>query len=162
MPKRTTKKDAAIGQLLFFLGSISWLIYSISRHDILPAFWSGSFAIAFVCWLIAMHLPTTCGVITQKGHPCRNRTNGILFGCGSGKHIWAKVFARFGVRRKVPAGQNFPATSGNLHSEGVGQPTTVKVSGVQEKTNEAIVFWLTVISTGAGVVSMVTSIIAIA
>jgi hypothetical protein len=105
-------------------------------------------------------MPTTCGVTTKKGYPCPNSTTGVLFGCGSARgHTWAKFFARFGIHRNVPR------TSRPVHSRsapGVAEAEVrVEVSGIEEKTKEVITFWLTVVSTFAGVVSMVAGVIAI-
>lgn len=135
------------------------MIYFINSHQPLLAFWSGSFAVAFVCWLVAVRLPTRCGVTTLKGHPCPNPTTGVLFGCG--KHTWDKLFARFGIRRRTEGIRVSPTISRNPAVEPAASEPSAKVSGVKEDPKDAIVFWLTAVSTAAGVVSMVTSIVAI-
>lgn len=161
MAKNRTKKDVAVAQFMFLLAAIAGFFYAVSRHDILFTFWTGSFAVAFVCWLIAVHMPTKCNVITKKGHPCPNDTYGVLFGCGSARgHTWAKFFARFGVHRKVI--QVRPVTASLALIPTPAPMSTATVSGVDDKAKDLIVFWLTVVSTAAGVVSMATSIIAIA
>jgi hypothetical protein len=105
-------------------------------------------------------MPTTCGVITKKGHPCPNSTTGVLFGCGRARgHTWAKFLARFGIHRDAPR-PNGPVRS---RTAPVVTETEVRVevSGIEEKPKEVITFWLTVVSTFAGVVSTVAGVIAI-
>jgi hypothetical protein len=159
--KRRTKKDTAAAQVMCILTAIAGFIYAVSRHDILLALWTGSFVVALACWLIAVQMPTTCNVITKRGHPCPNNTYGVLFGCGQAQgHTWTKFFARFGIHRKTVHVR--PIISGSAPIQTVAASSTATVSGVDDKTKDLIVFWLTVISTAAGVVSMATSIIAIA
>jgi hypothetical protein len=111
------------------------------------------FAITATCLLIAVHLPTTCGVITLKGEPCPNRTTGVLFGCGNARgHTWAKFFARFGWSRKVP---QRPRARPYREPE----PEPDRPSGVEEPKRARILFWGAIISTTAGTISMTTDII---
>ncbi|WP_258950262.1 hypothetical protein [Lentzea californiensis] len=42
--------------------------------------WTGSFAVATACWIIAVLYPVACGAPARQGLPCRNTSNGVLFG----------------------------------------------------------------------------------
>jgi len=61
----------------------AFTIYSIAYSDWDKLSWAWPTAIAIPCCAIAVKAPTTCGVTTQKGHPCPNPTTGILLGCAA-------------------------------------------------------------------------------
>jgi hypothetical protein len=127
-------------------------ILSVAQGRYLTALWCGLFAVAATCWLIAVNLPTTCGVTTLEGRACPNRTTGVLFGCSQAKgHIWAKFFARFGWSRKVPPPRR--ATTLSEPEPKPGHP------GVEEDKRSRILFWATFVATTAGTISMTTDII---
>lgn len=160
MSKQQNKKNKALGQLTFFVIALALCAYSLSQHQYEPATLFGLSVVSFILWLIAVHAPTTCGVTTLDGHPCTRRIDGILFGCQD--HTWAKLFAWFGYRRKIPTRRT---RSQDMHSPpaqavaNTGKPE--KVSGIDESLKNVILFWATIISTAAGVGSVVVSIIAL-
>lgn len=161
MAKRQSKKETALWQLAIFASAIALCIYSISQRQYGPSALFGFAALVMALWFVAVRVPTYCGVITLKGLPCRNRTTGILLGCG--KHTWDKFLAWFGYHRKRPESRRFPQSSPTSPVQMTPKPEESKqVSGVEETTRNTILFWATIISTGAGVGSMIVGVIAIA
>jgi hypothetical protein len=150
--------------------------WSVSFLLLFYFFTIGAWALGFCCtfiviaipsWVIAIKAPAICGVITQRGHPCPNPTKGVLFGCNqarNGTHVWAKLLARFGWRRELPLhamridaerAVSFVREPSDLPGK-QREPVTVEV---EEDLKSAILFWLTVCSTFAGVVSAVVAVL---
>lgn len=159
MAGRARKHESAFFILLMALGAAAYAIHSIGQQDWVAVTWSASMAIAVPCWLIAIKAPTRCGVMTEKGHPCPNRTYGILFGCGSAEgHTWDKFFARFGWRRepRMQALRRRHEDGGRGHqAEPVVERPQVLLG---EDRKSRIAFWLGFTATVAGCISAGTDI----
>lgn len=130
---------------------------SVTSHDVARAILSVAASIAIPLWVLAIEVPSRCGVTTLKGTSCRHPTTGIIFGCGSPGHTWGKVFSRFGWRRQVfPS----PASSGRFSSDAPrpaqdessvsGTPVLVRI---EESAKTTVAFWATLSSTLAGLIS---------
>jgi hypothetical protein len=142
--------------------AVAYLIYSILHLHWPDAVMSICTAIAIPCWVIAVKVPTRCGVTTKHGHPCPNPTTGVLVGCGSAAgHAWAKVLARFGWKRQALPSSKTPrvAASPQLSSdtgkpEAAAEPMVVRIA---EDRRSAVAFWMAVTSTVAGATSAIAA-----
>jgi hypothetical protein len=135
----------------------AYSVYSVVHHDWNSALWTGCVAIGVPCWLFAIKAPNTCGVITKLGHPCPNRSYGVLFGCGNAEgHTWAKFFAQFGWRRQPARLQTLGRSDPPPADRSV--PKGGKISNEQRNTRDQIVFWSAIVATFAGLVSAATDL----
>jgi hypothetical protein len=151
------KRDAAFVILALEAVAIVGVVFFLVTLDFMSVAWSLSIAIAIPAWLLAVKAPTVCGVTTQKGGQCSRRVNGVIFGCGTSNHTWAKFFSRFGWRRqpdpntssgKTGAAASF-STAGNVTASGV-EMMTVRIA---EDTKSKVAFWLALTATTCGLVS---------
>jgi hypothetical protein len=160
-----TKRNAAIGVLVFWVSAIGGAIYAASHSDWLMLTWTSCCIAAVPLWLAAFKVRTKCGVITARGRRCPNPSTGVLFGCGSAKdHTWAKLLSRFGLdRRHRPARSDGSNRSNNTAQ---GAPTPNQAAGafnelpseaakvqIERSRVDTLLFWLTFCSTIAGVTS---------
>lgn len=144
MPRKTRRKRA-IFYVVFVGILVIFCIVAINRGN----YWRATaFAVAATCWIIAARFPVKCGVTTRQGLPCRNPANGVLFGCSQAGHTWIKFRAHFGRHERVRV-RGTPAASR-------AEPRPVDVA---EPRRANVLFWLTVISTSAGFISMSTDVI---
>lgn len=83
------------------IGSIGLFVYSAFRdHDVLKISLIVLVALMILSWIVAMKIPSTCGVTTVKGGRCTRDTKGVIFGCRR-DHYWEKALARRGKRKQV-------------------------------------------------------------
>jgi hypothetical protein len=145
MPRKTRRTRARF-YFVLVAALLAWCVVAIDHGDYIRAVWTGSFAVATACWIIAVLFPVRCAVTTRQGLPCRNAANGVLFGCSQSSHTWIKFRAHFGrherVRTATAARAAPPPRSGN--------PAEARRSAVQ--------FWLAIVATGAGFISMLTDV----
>jgi hypothetical protein len=156
---KTTKKQAALTVIVAWIIALLFAAISLHNKDWAAFIWSTSTVIALPCWAIAVKAPTHCGVITIKGHPCPNRTTGILMGCGSARgHTWAKFFSWFGWRwRHVAtqqegsqAFQSPPPSGESPELPTLSEPIRVRV---EEGFKDKAIFVCTASSTLTGLIS---------
>ncbi|WP_007506778.1 MULTISPECIES: hypothetical protein [Pseudofrankia] len=158
------KRNVALSLLVVELGAIALLVASLISFDWHQLWFALSVSIAIPCWLLAVKAPSTCGVTTQRGTPCRNRTVGVLFGCSQapgGGHVWAKFFARFGwhPHQPVPADAEnsaSPSTRGSTSPDGTvltAHQRGIVVVRLEEDMQSTLTFWMTVVATLSGVIS---------
>jgi hypothetical protein len=166
--RRTNRKTVALWVLATELIALGYFVYSVVHRDLVSAGGSVSIAIAIVSWLFAVKVPTRCGVTTLRGHPCPNPTTGVIFGCGSANHTWAKLLENLGFRRSppnrsrpehssVPSASASPATANYSVPIDPVRPTAAE----REIRRNSVLFWLTIVSTTGGLVSTTTDIIGV-
>jgi hypothetical protein len=87
----------------------SWLIVAVIAafvisafrdHDVLKIALIVSVVLMIISWIVAMELPTKCGVTTVRGGRCKLDAKGVIFGCRRW-HRWEKARARRGKRQQV-------------------------------------------------------------
>jgi hypothetical protein len=154
----------ALWILVTEFGALVYFVVSVVQRDWLSAAGSISVAVAIVAWVAAVKMPTRCGVTTIRGHPCPNPTTGVLFGCGSADHTWAKPLARIGLKRspirrpasdarRQPSWSNAPAAT---HAAPMPTPAT---PAERERLRSTALFWLAILSTTGGLTSTTTDLI---
>ncbi|MEV6239544.1 hypothetical protein [Lentzea sp. NPDC051838] len=141
MARKNRRKRATF--YFVFVGVLVVLcIVAIHRES----YWRAvTFAVAATLWIVAARFPVKCAVTTRQGLPCRNPANGVLFGCSQSGHTWIKFRAHFGQHERVRSA----ATTSRA------QPRTVDVA---EPRRDTILFWLTIVATSAGFISMLTDV----
>lgn len=149
MPRKTRRKRA-----LFYFALVGALligcVVAINHGNHWRAVWTGSFAMAAACWIVALRFPVRCGATTRQGLSCRNAANGVLFGCSQAGHTWIKFKAHFGRTEPVRARATTRSSTGSS-SEAQPQPAA-------ESKRSTVLFWLTVIATCSGTISMTTDV----
>lgn len=94
--KRKTRRQLSLVFFGIFAFAASLSVVQFGHSHLKDGFgWLGLAALA-VAVLFGFTLPTSCRVITDKGHPCTKEAGGFLFGCTSSDHQLAKFFARVG------------------------------------------------------------------
>jgi len=154
------KHETAFVVVLTTIAAAAYSVYSIVHSDWNSALWTGCLAVGVPCWLFAIKAPNTCGVTTRRGHPCRNPSYGVLFGCGSAEgHTWAKFFAHFGWRRRPvqprTRGLSGPIITAELDRAPHEEP---RISHEQRRGRDNVVFWAAMVATVAGVASAATDL----
>lgn len=157
MPGLMLKRDAALLLLLMEAAAIIGVVYFSVSLNFMSLLWSLSFAIAFPTWVLAVKAPTKCGVTTQKGGQCSRNVNGVIFGCGTSNHTWAKFFSRFGWRRQpdpnvASSKRDVLNQAPALGSESSGDAEVMTVR-IAEDTKSKVAFWLALTATTCGLVS---------
>jgi hypothetical protein len=151
------KRDTAFIILGIEAVAIVGVVYFLVTLDWMSVIWSLSVAIAIPSWLLAVKAPTYCGVTTQAGGKCTRPVNGVIFGCGTSNHTWAKFFSRFGWRRQSDpnraSAKNGP-TDQLAGSRGAaqGDSGTMTVT-IAEDTKSKVAFWLAFIATLCALIS---------
>lgn len=146
MPRKTRRKRARF-YVVLVAALLAWCVIAIDHGDHSRAVWTGSFAVATGCWITAVLFPVRCAVTTRQGLPCRNAANGVLFGCSQSSHTWIKFRAHFGRHERV---RTTAAAARAASPAGSGDVADGRRSAVQ--------FWLAIIATGAGFISMLTDV----
>lgn len=143
------KKTRAQRKTFYFLLVVTLLVgcaLAIDQENYWRATWTGGFAVAAVCWIIALRYPVSCGAATRQGMPCRNTANGVLFGCS--RHTWIKFRSHFGRHERIRVSTTATTPRAESRSADVAEPRRANV-----------LFWLTVVATSAGFISMTTDVI---
>ena len=143
---KKTRGERKTYYVLLVAALVVGCVLAIRYEHYWRAVWTGSFAVAVTCWIIALRYPVTCAVPTRQGSPCRNPANGVLFGCS--RHTWIKFWRHFGRHERVHV--RTAATPARA------EPRPVDVA---EPRRTNILFWLTVVATSAGFISMTTDVI---
>ncbi|MGW2625178.1 hypothetical protein [Micromonospora taraxaci] len=158
MPRLVLKRNVALALLAIEFSAIVAVIFFLVTLDPMSLTWSLSLAIAIPAWILAVKAPTVCGVTTQKGGQCRRKVNGVLFGCGTSNHTWAKFFSRFGWRRQPDP--NTTSSPRNRPPSVAALPTSVSSGGVEvmtvriaEDAKSKVAFWLALTATACALVS---------
>jgi hypothetical protein len=143
------------------------------RRDTLLAWWGAIATLLVLAWQIGelqlwvlpvltwvlyelCYCPTTCGVETVRGHPCRKRTRGRLYACAAEPSHrglkWEAIKGLMGIRKSAAppirtAAQNTrpPQTTGSVAAPG---PATLD-------PRQSAMFYLTVVATIAGVIQTI-------
>ncbi|GAA0478603.1 hypothetical protein Ade02nite_67090 [Paractinoplanes deccanensis] len=159
MPRSRTmlKRDAAFIVLGIEALAIVGVVYFLVTLDWMSVIWSLSIAIAIPSWLLAVKAPTYCGVTTQAGGKCTRPVNGVIFGCGTSEHTWAKFFSRFGWRRQPdPNRASAKAGPAAQMPRFGGAPTgdagvvTVRIA---EEAKSKVAFWMALTATLCALIS---------
>lgn len=143
MAKKSRRKRARFYTVVVGVLLIGCAV-SIHHEYYLRAVWLGSFAVVTACLIAAVLFPVRCSVATRQGLPCRNAANGVLFGCSQAGHTWIKFRAHFGRPERVAV-----RTSA----------TTARAADVAEPGRANVLFWLALIATASGFISMTTDVI---
>jgi hypothetical protein len=150
MPKKSRRKRKSF-YVLLVAALVAGCVLALHHGNYWRAVWTGSFAVAAVCWIIALPYPTTCGVTTRQGSACRNPVDGVLFGCS--RHTWIKFWGHFGRHERVRHERvRVRATTTRTRAEPRSADAT-------EPRRTTVLFWLTVVATSAGFISMTTDVI---
>lgn len=140
MGKKTRRQRKAF-YFLLVAALVAGCVLALHHGNHLRAVWTGSFAVATACWIVAVLYPVACAVTTRQGLPCRNTANGVLFGCS--RHTWTKFRAHFGRHERVQV-----------------RPTAPRIERPAPEPRHAnVLFWLTVVATCSGFISMTTDVI---
>ncbi|MDX8140788.1 hypothetical protein SK854_01605 [Lentzea sp. BCCO 10_0061] len=139
MGKKTRRQRKTFYLLLVAALAIGCVV-AIHYENYWRAVWTGSFAIATACWIIAVLYPVSCAVTTRQGLPCRNTANGVLFGCS--RHTWIKFWAHFGRHERLQV-----RTTASRAERPAPEPAHANV-----------LFWLTIVATCSGFISMTTDV----
>jgi hypothetical protein len=157
MAGRMLKRNAALLILLAEAGAVVLVVYFLIQLDFLSVAWALSVAVAIPAWLLAVKAPTTCGVTTQKGGRCPRPVNGVIFGCGTSNHTWAKFFSRFGWRRQPDPNAAVRTSRSTVmpiaaakELTGEGQMVVVRIA---EDFKSRAAFWLALTATLCALVS---------
>lgn len=144
---KKTRRERKTFYFLLIAALVVGCVVAIHYGNHLRAVWTGSFAVATACWIIAVLYPVSCAVTTRQGLPCRNTANGVLFGCS--RHTWIKFWAHFGRPERVQVRSSAPA------SRAEARPA----DSAAETRRATMLFWLAIIATSAGFISMTTDVI---
>jgi hypothetical protein len=155
---RKTRRERGATQIAIVVAAVVICVIAIKYHDYSTAVSSGCFAVAATCWFIAVKFPTKCRVMTTKGTPCRNTASGVLFGCSGAAHTWDKFHARF-RRPKVVAVQPSQRAVRSEEPAEPKRPTIAPSAGDKEAKRSTVLFWLAVVATSAGTISMTTDVL---
>ena len=147
--------------ILLSPGSFVYGLHLLSLHQWTDAPVFLSVGVLIPCWLVAMMAPSKCGVKTQKGHPCPNDAQGVIFGCGKARdHTWKKFFARIGWDKNL---LTLPVVEPDqqpqrelIQSATTNQPVSVRI---ESDGKAKIVFWATMISTVCTVASTFVAVL---
>ncbi|MFI6094186.1 hypothetical protein ACIA8G_01430 [Lentzea sp. NPDC051213] len=147
MPRKTRRQRAN-----FYIALVAVLmifcVIAFHYENYWRAAWTGSFAVVVTCWIIAVRFPVRCAVTTRQGSSCRNPANGVLFGCS--RHTWIKFRAHVGRHERV----QIRSTTTTSRAE----PPPRSADAAERRRSTAL-FWLAIIATGAGFISMTTDVI---
>ncbi len=162
---KTSKKEAALLWLVVVFLALVHSVTSFANGDWRSGFGAASLVLGFLLWLAIMHIPTHCGVHLQRNRGyCRNELTGLFFGCGSGKHTWTKPLAMIGLGRKAPPPRivSAPETPTQVGADQQSTTTTGQAPEAEEAVRESnrnrVLFYLTIVSTTAGVLSTSTDL----
>ncbi|MEV6717018.1 hypothetical protein AB0M48_33880 [Lentzea sp. NPDC051208] len=139
---KKTRRQRKTYYFLLVAALVIGCVVALHHGNHLRAVWTGSFTVATACWIIAVLYPVACGVLTRQGLPCRNISNGVLFGCS--RHTWIKFRAHFGRHER--------ARVNTTTASRAERPTP-------EPQHANVLFWLTIIATSSGFISMTTDVI---
>ncbi|OLF10143.1 hypothetical protein BLA60_16990 [Actinophytocola xinjiangensis] len=143
--------------MLFLVGSVVYFVY---EGELATPNWVLLATAVLLLWF-SFAMPTYCDFSTVRGTPCRNRVNGKLRGChqhGRDKRdaVWRALF-----RVRNP-GEFFRV---RWHSSAVAAPQSVAgaaravTRSTTQGTRDATIFVCTILSTVAGVVGTVASVL---
>jgi hypothetical protein len=162
MARRSRRKNRRILTSILALGAISAAATAVTslRHGHAS---SGlkEIGIALLALGIALTLtwPTRCRVTTTKGRPCRNEAYGFLLGCPSaGDHHLAKLRIRLGWQESGLA--RATTDSGELGPTILASESVVMLS-IEQSKRDTGGFLLGLVSTVAGVASVVVGVLAL-
>jgi hypothetical protein len=103
--------------------------------------------------------PTRCRVITSKGKPCRNEAYGFLLGCPSaGDHHFAKLKIRLGWQE---TGLARTTTGSGEPGPTIFASESVVMLSIEQSKRDAGGFLFGLVSTLAGVASVVVGVLAL-
>ena len=126
------------------IGIIGLFVYSAFRdHDVLKITLIASVVLMIISWIIAMELPTKCGVTTTKGGRCKLDAKGIIFGCRRW-HFWEKAHARRGKRQQVWEASKVTDGQGGRRPYAGPQVVTVRI---EEDMKSRMTFRCTILTT---------------
>lgn len=97
MTARSMRRTARnVGLATLAVGAIALVIsIELFRQGRIGAAFEFLAAFAYcLAGYFAFQVPAQCGVITTKGHPCRNEAYGVLIGCHAGNHARMKLLTR--------------------------------------------------------------------
>ncbi|BCJ63765.1 hypothetical protein [Polymorphospora rubra] len=163
MPRKTTKRDAAIiilGLIAFF---VFYAISSFSSGDWRSGIGALACVLGFILWLTITQIPTTCGVRLKRNRGfCPNDITGLFFGCGSGKHTWTRPLALIGLGRKAPPVRHQQVVGDRNTQSSANAPAAAgETPNVNENGRNRILFWATIAATAMGGISTATDLIGI-
>jgi hypothetical protein len=138
--KRKTRRQLSVAFLSILVIAASLSVVQFGQSHLKDGFGLLGLAALAAAALLGFTIPTSCRIITDKGHPCTKEAGGFLFGCNSGDHHLAKLFARLGWERE----RLRPDAS---HRSG---PSRSRVIGVNPAQSEPQTFQINV-SSGMGV-----------
>ncbi|WP_433651122.1 hypothetical protein ACQP2C_00355 [Micromonospora zamorensis] len=152
------KRNAALALLVIEFSAIAAAVFFLITLDPMSLAWALSIAVAIPAWILAVNAPTVCGVTTQKGGQCRRKVNGVLFGCGTSNHTWAKFFSRFGWRRQpdpnaASSSRSRPSGQSTILASGAGGGVEVMTVRIAEDAKSKVAFWLALTATTCALVS---------
>ncbi|MFD4672687.1 hypothetical protein ACFWNN_23375 [Lentzea sp. NPDC058450] len=138
---RKNRRKRATSYLVFIGVFAVFCVVALNREN----YWRAAvFGVAALCWIVAARFPVKCAVTTRQGLSCRNGANGVLFGCSQAGHTWIKFRAHFGRHERVRA---------------AAAPARTAAVSIAEPGRATVLFWLTVVATSAGFISMTTDVI---
>lgn len=138
---RRQKDDLLSWAMIIIIGA--FVISAFQNHDLLKIALIASIVLMILSWLVAMELPTRCGVATRSGQPCRLSARGIIFGCKQ-YHFWEKARARTGKRRQVWQQSQLTAGPGQKGRNIGPQVVTVRI---QDDLKSRVTFQCTMVTT---------------
>jgi hypothetical protein len=150
---RRQKGDLLSWSIVALIGLFA---YSAFRdHDMIKITLIVSIALMIISWIIAMELPTKCGVTTRRGGRCRLDAKGVIFGCKQW-HYWEKARARWGKRQQV---WHHSQITGGQGREGRANGSQVVTVRIEEDIKSRITFQCTLITTACTLLTTVLAIV---
>jgi hypothetical protein len=154
--QRMLKRNAALTMLGIEAIAVVALVHFLVMLDFASVAWSLSIAIAIPAWVLAVKAPTVCGVTTQRGGQCSRKVDGVIFGCGTSNHTWAKLFSRFGWRRQPEpemAAKSGPTAPLTRPPNASGSEVEIVTVRIMEDAKSKVAFWLAMTATLCALVS---------
>ncbi|TCP48518.1 hypothetical protein EV191_11075 [Tamaricihabitans halophyticus] len=156
-------KPSKFGELiaLIIIGAVVHVIYG---HLLPTVSWALIALAVFMLW-ISFFMPTYCDYRTQRNRPCRWRVRGKLRGCGI--HARDKRDALWRACRLKNPGTLFRVMWASPDDPpparpGAGTPnTSLQPAATQQGARDAAVFYCTLVSTVAGVISAIVGVLAL-
>jgi hypothetical protein len=153
----TRRLSAQNRKLILCAFIIAVPIYVITHYDWTIALICISTMLFVPAWYLTLRMPTQCRVATVKGHPCRNRAYGVIFGCKQ-YHYLMKARVRIGKSEQdapQPAPNGYRQKTGGAALGTHGDTRQVVVVRIEEGAKGHIAFCFAILSDLCTVVPVV-------
>lgn len=154
MARRQTRHDRRRNTLLGWWAGIATLAALAWQYDALELWVLPLFA-----WVAyeSCYCPTTCGVTTVRGHPCRNAVLGRLYACK--EQMAHPALKRDAIYRLLGLRPGSGPSPNQRHAPQAQTANQVYPPGTATvEPNQQIMLYLTIVATVAGVIQTIWTV----